>query len=398
MGLTLDTSARDVYWIVRNYEGSTLFKANMAEGKIVGNEVVPIKIALIQYPDIQGPLCYFDEHLLWLRDDRNAVIADLSGANTALLTSLSLTGLHVVTVVDKALHKLPEISDESNVNAIPDPVDINSLKIIGNFSNFNISWNPVENVNCGEVFYELKISHSHKRELRIETTYPSWQYPVDEVPPPYTALMVTVRALTYWGNSPQIRAYLHSPEAAPSPPSYPRTYVRACTTKGCGVPSQAVMARTDRPSPVPRLLMATNDTLSLADIDRRDNMTLSHSAIGTITDIAYSCHSGKVYWIDDNNHIVYAKTDAKSKVLSLNGTGLSLAMDWVGNSLYWSERDERSGISELKKLDLTQWDQGITHIQLLFTKTSYSIRSLQVDPFKRLEKYIFILLLPIDIN
>uniref|UniRef100_T1HB35 Tyrosine-protein kinase receptor n=1 Tax=Rhodnius prolixus TaxID=13249 RepID=T1HB35_RHOPR len=395
MGLTLDMITRDVFWIVRNYEGSTLFKADMAEGRFVENEVVPIKIALIQYPDIQGPLCYFDEHLLWLRDDRNAVIADLTGSNTAQLTSLSLTGLHVVTVIDDSLHTLPGISDEANVNAIPEPVDVDSLKIVGNFSNFNISWHPVENVNCGEVFYELKIGHSRKKEIQIETTYPSWLYPLDEVPPPYTSLMITVRALTYWGNSPHVRTNLHSPEGVPSPPSYPRAYVifntspvdnrqvRACTSMGCGIPSHAVIARTDRQAPIPRLLMATNDTLSLADIDRRDNVTLSHSAVGAITDITYSSHFGKVYWIDDNNHIVYARTDTRSKVkvLSLNGTGLSVAMDWVGNALYWSERDERSGNSDLKKLDLTQWERGVTQIKLLFSKINASIRSLQVDPF-----------------
>lgn len=60
---------------------------------------------------------------------------------------------------------------------------------------------------------------------KIETTYPSWLYPLDEVPPPYTSLMITVRALTYWGNSPHVRTNLHSPEGVPSPPSYPRAYV-----------------------------------------------------------------------------------------------------------------------------------------------------------------------------
>lgn len=58
-------------------------------------------------------------------------------------------------------------------------------------------------------------------------------------------------------------------------------------------------------------------------------------------------------------------------------------MDWVGNALYWSERDERSGNSDLKKLDLTQWERGVTQIKLLFSKINASIRSLQVDPFNR---------------
>lgn len=54
MGLTLDMNMKSVYWIVRNYEGSTLFRADMADGSTPFNEIVPVKMPLTQYPDIQG--------------------------------------------------------------------------------------------------------------------------------------------------------------------------------------------------------------------------------------------------------------------------------------------------------------------------------------------------------
>lgn len=54
MGLTLDMHKKTVYWIVRNYEGSTLFRALMADNLQLTQEITPVKMALTQYPDIQG--------------------------------------------------------------------------------------------------------------------------------------------------------------------------------------------------------------------------------------------------------------------------------------------------------------------------------------------------------
>lgn len=54
MGLTLDMDQRAVYWIVRSYEGSTLFRAVMADELKLGEEVEPQKVSSLQYPNMQG--------------------------------------------------------------------------------------------------------------------------------------------------------------------------------------------------------------------------------------------------------------------------------------------------------------------------------------------------------
>lgn len=54
-----------------------------------------------------GPLCYFGDHLLWLQDDRNAVIADMSGQNTAVISGTRLSDLNMVAVLDPVLHHYP---------------------------------------------------------------------------------------------------------------------------------------------------------------------------------------------------------------------------------------------------------------------------------------------------
>lgn len=54
MGLTLDVDQRAVYWIVRSYEGSTLFQAPTAEQLQHGEDILPIKTTSLQHPQIQG--------------------------------------------------------------------------------------------------------------------------------------------------------------------------------------------------------------------------------------------------------------------------------------------------------------------------------------------------------
>lgn len=54
MGLTIDMEKRSVYWIVRSYEGSSLFKAATADKLKFGEEIQPQKISSLQHPNIQG--------------------------------------------------------------------------------------------------------------------------------------------------------------------------------------------------------------------------------------------------------------------------------------------------------------------------------------------------------
>lgn len=57
MGLTLDVDQRAVYWIVRSFEGSTLFQAPTAEDIPHGEEIYPIKEMSLQHPHMQGNTC-----------------------------------------------------------------------------------------------------------------------------------------------------------------------------------------------------------------------------------------------------------------------------------------------------------------------------------------------------
>ncbi|XP_029680164.1 proto-oncogene tyrosine-protein kinase ROS-like isoform X3 [Formica exsecta] len=227
MGLTLDTENRYVYWIVRSYEsGSIVYRAPTSERIPMNQKIVPEKVSALKDPNVQGPLCYFSEHLLWLQDGTNAVIGDLSGQNTAVINGITLSGLHMVAVMDPALHQYPKNLTSETVKVSPDAVDFNSIRVEGTWRNFNISWDPVKNVNYGTVFYEVKfadyINTNSNPEITIETTIP---YNNSDQILPYSVLEVTVKAFTYWETAHNSRKILKSPQSVPTQPTFPRAFV-----------------------------------------------------------------------------------------------------------------------------------------------------------------------------
>ncbi|XP_015429752.1 PREDICTED: proto-oncogene tyrosine-protein kinase ROS [Dufourea novaeangliae] len=227
MGLTLDTENRYVYWIVRSYEsGSIVYRAPTSERIPMIHKIVPEKVSALQHPNMQGPLCYFSEHLLWLQDDRNAVIGDLSGQNTAVINGITLSGLHMVAVMDPALHQYPNNLTSETVVVLPKAVNYNSIRVEGTWRNFNISWDPVENINYGTVFYEVKFADYINTNSNPEiTTETSMAYNNSEQILPYSVLEVTVKAFTYWETAHHTRRTLRSPQSVPSQPTNPRAFI-----------------------------------------------------------------------------------------------------------------------------------------------------------------------------
>ncbi|CAG9822767.1 unnamed protein product [Phaedon cochleariae] len=224
MGLTLDLEQKYIYWIVRGFEGSILYKARMQgywDGEMPKVEVV----SSLQKPNIQGPLCYFHKRLLWLQDDKHAAISDLSGKNIATISGNHIQGLNMVYVVDNSLYTLPDDTDPwLQVNVRPEPVDEDSIKVVGSSKSFNITWNSVKNVNYGDVFYEIKIDDpSEWSDPPIITTTTSLKY-WREISP-FTPLNITIKAFTYWASSSRIQAKIFSPSSTPSAPMNLRAFV-----------------------------------------------------------------------------------------------------------------------------------------------------------------------------
>ncbi|XP_029040729.2 proto-oncogene tyrosine-protein kinase ROS isoform X2 [Osmia bicornis bicornis] len=227
MGLTLDTENRYVYWIVRSYEsGSIVYRAPTSERIPMSHKIVPEKVSALQHPNMQGSLCYFSEHLFWLQDERNAVIGDLSGQNTAVINGITLSGLRMVAVMDPALHQYPKNLTSETVVVLPNAVNYSSIRVEGIWRNFNISWDPVENINYGTVFYEVKFADYINTNSNPEiTTKTSMPYNNSEQILPYSVLEVTVKAFTYWETAHHTRKILRSPQSVPTQPTNPRAFI-----------------------------------------------------------------------------------------------------------------------------------------------------------------------------
>lgn len=74
----------------------------------------------------------------------------------------------------------------------------------------------------------------------------------------------------------------------------------------------------------------------------------------------------------------------------MNGTGLSLAVDWVGRYLYWSELEERdptSMTSSIYRLDISQWESGFLHIHKVIRR-SRRIQEIEICPFTNMLYWI----------
>ncbi|XP_014482097.1 PREDICTED: proto-oncogene tyrosine-protein kinase ROS isoform X2 [Dinoponera quadriceps] len=227
MGLTLDIENKYVYWIVRSYvSGSIVYRAPTSEKIPMSQKIVPEKVSALHVPNLQGPLCYFSEHLLWLQDEINAVIGDLSGQNTAVINGITLSSLYMVAVMDPAFHRYPKNLTSENIVVSPNPVDFHSIRVEGTWRNFSISWDPVKNINYGTVFYEVKfmdyINTNSNSEITIETTMP---YNNSDQILPYSILEVTIKAFTYWETAHVTRRILRSPQSTPTQPTHPRIYV-----------------------------------------------------------------------------------------------------------------------------------------------------------------------------
>ncbi|CAH0553544.1 unnamed protein product [Brassicogethes aeneus] len=223
LGLTLDMDNKYVYWIIQGSEGSNLFKAPMAgywPDKVIKAE----RVYTLKKPNIQGPLCYFHNRLIWLQDDKNAAISDLTGKNVATVSGKSISDLNMVYIIDSSLQTRPDnISGE--IVVIPEAIDKDSIKVLGSTSSFNISWDPVENVNYGTVFYEVQIeSFARKMNYSSMLTTDSFIKYWQKVEP-HIKLHIGIRAYTYWASAPQVQAEIYSPSSTPSAPVNLRTYV-----------------------------------------------------------------------------------------------------------------------------------------------------------------------------
>lgn len=230
VGLTLDMNNERVYWIVRGTEGSTLYSANMI--KDWTTDITAVKMPLKE-TQLCGPLVHFSERLLWLKDDNTSAIADVTGRNVAQIESSNFGGIRAISVIDPTQLRSPPVGT-GQVSVIPNSVNETSIRTIGTWSEFNITWAPVTNVNYGTVFYELHIRYvtanegrDHQEPIVKQVSEANYEFKNDLLPP-YTALEVKVQSYTYWASSRRLGSHytlIYSPSGLPTAPLNLRAFV-----------------------------------------------------------------------------------------------------------------------------------------------------------------------------
>lgn len=214
MGLTLDFDTNRVYWIVRSYDGSTLISAPMVDDEL---NLFVLEEHILPEKQILGPLAYLSNRLLWLQDDHTVVIANLTGKNLAHIKSIELSDLRVFLVIDSTQRPLPEL--DQSLNVIPESVNASTVQVTGKWDLFTVSWQPIDTVTYGVVFYEVRyLNHS------IIVTRPFIEFE-DSKLPPYSQLNISIKAFTYWASSAIVKIQINSPPAAPSQPLEARIFV-----------------------------------------------------------------------------------------------------------------------------------------------------------------------------
>lgn len=438
MGLTLSPDTDRVYWIVRNYEGSTLISAAMANAE---TDTFVFDEHVLAEGHVHGPLVYLSHRLLWLQDDHTFVIGNMTGKNLAYIRNVDSYELKAFTVIDPKQRLLP--SEPEVINVIPEAVDASTIQVVGQSHSFSIRWQPVQTVTYGNVFYDIRFSNQS-----YVLTSPSIKVTENHLPA-YSQLNITIKAFTYWGSSPAVKVHKFSPPTGPSKPQNARIFithlqnpfdngsnimatfrwnqpqkpngpldgykvscwyengtarvnllndfqpkpdsterhmmklphnvrvvckVKAVNIAGEGNFSALAQADTSVERPVPRLIAASNRVIYRVDFDLNRTDVIV-TVDNRIDHLCYHELNEQLFWIDENGDLISYQQNRKQKLLSMNAAVQSFTIDWIERVIYWSQTDQMGS-------SIMSYNLFTQKVQLIQRCKNYA-NNLKVAPLNR---------------
>lgn len=134
--------------------------------------------------------------------------------------------------------------------------------------------------------------------------------------------------------------------------------------------------------PVPTLLVATNDSIFIDDIDANYSKTLIED-ITTPIEMAYLVKDRSLFWINSKLEIVMfdVAKNSESKILQTNGRPVSLTLDWLERSLYYVETTEEPIKSAVYKTDLNSVNEQLSTVKVF--EVNSKINHIEVSPFTK---------------
>ncbi|XP_014223646.1 proto-oncogene tyrosine-protein kinase ROS [Trichogramma pretiosum] len=224
-GLTLDLENRFVYWIVGDGEKDfKLYRSFTADMLPTDRDFPPELVSTIQ--NVYGPsLSYISERFFFFSSPNTAMASDVSGKFKSALAletpwNASFSSLTLKTPIP------PLDRQMSRLVVRPEAVNVSSIRIEGNWRDFNVTWQAVNNTNYGRVFYEVSFAdYINVATQPVISNRNSVSYANADRLLPYSLLEITVRAYTYWDSAQRVSRVLRSPQSVPSQPTNPRTFV-----------------------------------------------------------------------------------------------------------------------------------------------------------------------------
>ena len=218
VGLTLDLAGDRLFWIVRDFAGSSLHVMPLLSSLDNDDTPQPATVIPLKHKHVKGPLHFFSGRLLWVMEDESAVIADPGVAHLAVINADGVTGLRMVSVLDDALHPLPEgYSSADQLRVLPDRVPAESVVLAAGGGRLTVRWAAVTNTNFASVMYRVELNG---QQAAVATPEAELTGPL----PAFSPVQVALRAVTRWGESALTRVTLHTPEGRPSEPRTLRVF------------------------------------------------------------------------------------------------------------------------------------------------------------------------------
>lgn len=159
--------------------------------------------------------------------------------------------------------------------------------------------------------------------------------------------------------------------------------MQAYSEIGGGDLSETVSVNSSNELPLPRLLIASVDSIFIHDVDSNRNETLLHG-INTPVEIGYFIRESTLFWINELHELVMynMQTTNKTKLMDLRKTATSLTVDWLERSLYYAQNHDVGEGSTIFKLDLNYVDRGVIEPIEIFSSGSI-INKIEVSPYTK---------------
>ncbi|XP_055846704.1 protein sevenless [Episyrphus balteatus] len=233
IGPALDLKNGRVLWTIQSDHDGYLFSSALAH--IPKTAESPLMIPLDRFP-VKNWLSYLSaERLIWPTSSNSVIMTNASGGNEARIHfEETLNGVYVVE---------PKLRLQASYDIIPDEVNNSTVKIIGLWDDFNITWQPVF---IDSVYFNVSYSIQIGDNVFLDSSEPSVHYPRTDLLP-YSPLRVWIRSNSPWKSSPVTVVDVFSPTAAPSEPQRLRVFINRVANPSRGAQNISAIVRWESP-------------------------------------------------------------------------------------------------------------------------------------------------------